>query len=169
MATALEVAKGISLAMSNKHDGAADGEGNPLEIGLRREEGLPLVDSRLIDGFNVQMAGDKLIVKYDSEIMKKECHAKGFEDNIAQTVEDAVKFLKKQYRKVTGNTLSLKPLEKKPHITVEDSSRIRSRVHAMCLYKVEGVDGVEPVGETSKDRLDKAMKDWISLGKGGKK
>jgi len=168
MATALEVAKGISLVMSNKHDGATDGEGDPLEIGLRREKGLSLRDGRLIDGFNIQFAGDKLILKYDSEIHKKECHEKDFEEDVAQTIADVVSFVKKQYRKLTGNTLSLTPVEKKPHITVEDSSRIRSRVHAVQLFKVGGMDDVEPIGDVSKERLDKSMKDWISLGKGGK-
>jgi hypothetical protein len=32
------------------------------KIGLRREEGHPIMDSRVMDGFNVRFAGDKMIV-----------------------------------------------------------------------------------------------------------
>ena len=36
--TVLDVVRGISQAIANSHDGALVEEGNPIEIGLKREE-----------------------------------------------------------------------------------------------------------------------------------
>ena len=44
MATVLEIVRGISQAMSNTHDGALDENGEPVKIGLRREEEVTIND-----------------------------------------------------------------------------------------------------------------------------
>ena len=41
MATTLEIINGISQAISRGYDGAHDESGEPIEIGLRREDGDP--------------------------------------------------------------------------------------------------------------------------------
>ena len=45
MAKTLEIIRGISQAMANNYDGATDQDGERVKIGLKREEGEPLVDS----------------------------------------------------------------------------------------------------------------------------
>ena len=50
MATTLEIINGISQVLANSYDGALDESGEPVKIGLRREEGNPLIDHRVIDG-----------------------------------------------------------------------------------------------------------------------
>ena len=82
MATVLEIVRGISQAMSNTHDGAIDENGEPIKIGLRREEEVPITDKRVVDGFSVKLYADKLCINYSSEITMKEVHANGFEDDI---------------------------------------------------------------------------------------
>ena len=57
MASVLEIVRGISQALSNTHDGALDENGDPIKIGLRREEGVPILDERVIDGFKVCLYG----------------------------------------------------------------------------------------------------------------
>ena len=51
MATTLEIINGISQVLSKKYDGALDENDEPIKIGLKREEGDPILDSRIMDGF----------------------------------------------------------------------------------------------------------------------
>ena len=63
MATTLEIINGISQVLSNTYDGATDASGEPIKIGLRREEGDPLIDDRVIDGFGAGVHGDRLHIR----------------------------------------------------------------------------------------------------------
>ena len=47
MATILDIARGISQVVANTYDGALDEKGEPIKIGLKREEGDPINDSRV--------------------------------------------------------------------------------------------------------------------------
>jgi len=50
----LEIVRAISNIVSELgYDGARMKDGSPVEIGLKREEGCPIVDSRVMDGFKV--------------------------------------------------------------------------------------------------------------------
>jgi hypothetical protein len=74
MATVLDVIRGLNQAAANAYDGALDENGEALKIGLNREDGDPIIDSRLIDGFKVRFAGPKMIVTYQSEMRVNELH-----------------------------------------------------------------------------------------------
>ena len=155
----MEILRGLQQAAHNAHDGALDDEGKPVKIGLRREKGSYLSGNRLMDGFNVKLQDNKMILNYQSEILMKEVHDKKFEDNIGDTMDEVIKWLKKEYKKVTGEAISLK-MKGKPVITVESTSRIRSWVVAQCVYEIKGLkSGAE------KHDVDKAIKDWLSQGK----
>ena len=93
MATTLEIINGISQVLSNTHDGALDEKGEAVKIGLRREEGDPLVDPRVMDGFGCCVRGDRLHIKYHSEIPLKEVHANGFESETESMVEKVKSFI----------------------------------------------------------------------------
>ena len=82
MASVLEIVRGISQAMSNTHDGALDENGEPIKIGLRREEEVAITDKRVVDGFSIRFIADKLCVYYNSEVTMKEVHQNGFENDI---------------------------------------------------------------------------------------
>ena len=62
-----KIIQGIAAAMANSYDGATDENGDPIKIGLRREEGDPVLDSRVMDGFGCKIQGDLLVVKYNTE------------------------------------------------------------------------------------------------------
>ena len=70
MATTLEIIRGISQAAANAYDGALDDKGEPISIGLKREEGDPIIDSRIMDGFGVKMHGDILKLSYQYALLK---------------------------------------------------------------------------------------------------
>ena len=80
MANILDIVRGLSQAAANAYDGY---ENMDEKIGLNREEGHPVLDSRLMDGFRVRFAADNLIVTYHGEVLMKEIHPRGqFENEI---------------------------------------------------------------------------------------
>ena len=91
----LDIVRGISTAAARGYDGALDSDGQPLKIGLKREEGDPVLDKRIIDGFKASIAGNMLIIKYQAEIMLKDVYKGDFEGEVEQRMRDIVSFLKK--------------------------------------------------------------------------
>jgi hypothetical protein len=163
MATVYEIIQGINQAAANAFDGSE------AKVGLDREEGDPILDRRVMDGFKVRFIGPILRVSYQSEIRLQDVKAKGFEDSIISKLKDIVKFLKKEYKAITGNTLTLTP-EGDHNILVQRMSNYRTDVQAQCDYKIGGLKDVGDVKAGSdKDRLDKAIKSWLELGPGKKR
>jgi len=143
MATVEEIARGISQVLADSYDGSTDDEGNPIKIGLKREMDMEITDPRVMDGLN-----------------------KSFESDTEQMLADILKYIKKQYRKVTGDSLSCKP-EGEMSIIVQSTSRVRNWVEASMCYKISGMDGIvtnanAPNGE---ELLDKKIKDFLGMGK----
>ena len=163
MATTLEIVNAISQVLSNSYDGALDESGDPIKIGLRREEGNPLLDSRIIDGFGAQVSGDRLHIKYHSEIPLREVHSNGFEGEMESMVEKVKSFIQKEFKKVSKESLTLSdPSE--VDVLVEYISRIRCSVKVHKCYKIGGLP-VEPQKE-----IDPAYEKMVSLsGLGGKR
>ena len=48
MATVYEIVQGLSQAAANAYDGAMTEDGEPIKAGLKREEGNPLIDKRVM-------------------------------------------------------------------------------------------------------------------------
>ena len=161
----LEIIQGIQQAASNAYDGALDENGEPLKIGLRREEGHPVMDSRVMDGFKVCFYGNDLMIKYQSEITLREVYKGDFEGEIAQRLQDIVTFLKKEYKKITGNGLTLTKIDKEPEILVQSTSRVRSICNAKQRFKIGSIPDEPELGTTVEERLDSAFKNWLGMGK----
>ena len=71
----VDILRGISQAAAGMYDGATDEDGEPVKIGLKREEGNPMLDKRVIDGCKVRCSGKTLIVSYHSELLLKDVYA----------------------------------------------------------------------------------------------
>ena len=163
MASVLEIVRGISQAAANAYDGALDENGDLLEVGLKREEDVSITDRRVMDGFKIGFHGPRLCVKYHSEVSLKEVHEKNkFETDIESMLSEIVKFLKKEYRKVTGESISL-TADGDANILVQNISNLRTWVQADQFYKVgglgEAVDDLKQ--ESDPDRLDTSIKSWL--------
>ena len=161
----LNVLNGLSHVLGAlKYDGALDSDGEPVKIGLAREEGHPINDSRVIDGFSVKTSGDRLWICYHLESSMTEIHnKKDFESDIKSAINDVKNFLQKEYKKVTGRALSLKnPTE--VECKIENLSRVRASVYASQCFDLGGTD-VECV-ETAveKDRLENNFKKFLDQG-----
>ena len=164
MATIYDIVKGINQAAANAYDGShdaryrTDGEDDP--IGLKREKGCALNDSRVIDGFKVRMSGPKLIVSYQSEMPMSAFHNTKLDEELEQTFADIAKFLKKEYKSLAGDTLSL--TEDGPcSMILQNMSKIRTWVQASKVYTVGNLKEVLPVGEPSQERLEDNFKKFL--------
>jgi hypothetical protein len=131
----LDVVRGIAQAAANAYDGAHDANGEPIKLGLKREEGNPITDSRVV---------------------------------INSTFSDIVKFLKKEYKNITGNALSLSE-DGEPDIMIQKTSKVRVWCQATKAYKIGNLDGVVDRLEPSEDRLDSSFREFLGLGGLGKK
>ena len=166
MATTMEIVRGISQVMANSYDGALDDKGEPIKVGLKREEGHPILDSRVMDGFKVTFHGSQLRISYHAEIKLKDVHAKGFESDLEQMIADIAKFLKKEYKKVTGDALTLKANGEVDAI-VQETSRVRSWVQAGQMFDIGGIDALEVKPDEKK--LEAGFKTFIDQGGWGGK
>jgi hypothetical protein len=163
MASILDVVRGLSQAAVNAYDGY---EHMDSKIGLKREKGNPIIDSRIVDGFAVRFSADKMILTYQSDIQMKELHPRSqFENEIARTFGDIVKFLKKEYKKLTKDSVSLTPVGE-PDILVQSTSRIRSWVQATQQYQIGNVDMTISVGKSSDEKLRDNIKKFMELTSG---
>jgi hypothetical protein len=123
-----------------------------------------VLDKRVIDGFKVSIAANVLIVKYQGEIMLKDVYKGDFEGEIDQRMKDISSFLKKEYKKITGNSLTLTK-EGEADVLVQSISKVRSVVNATQKYKIGGIPDEPSLGATADERLSTAIKDWIGFGK----
>lgn len=151
--TTLEIIQGLAQAAANAYDGAHDErysyDGESRSMGLMREEGCPIMDKRVMDGFKVRFYGDCMVLSYQSEIKLKEVYAGGFEDEINRRLTEVSKWLQKEYRKVTGNSVKLSP-KSEANILVQSTSRVRSWVEANQHFKIGTVESM-PILEPSVD------------------
>ena len=115
MATVMEIVQGLSQVVANSYDGAKDEEGKRKETGLKRDKEVGIRDKRVIDGFTIKMhSGNKMCIAYTTEVMAEDLLASKdkYEDKLLQDVADIVSFIKKEFRKVTGQSLSLTEIKK---------------------------------------------------------
>ena len=164
----LEIIRGIAQAAANAWDGGHDKrysyDGEERKVGLKREEGDPIIDSRIQDGFNIKFHGPLLCIHYHGEIKIKDIHNKKFESEIEDMINDIAKFLRKEYKAVTGNALSL-TAEGEVYVDVQSTSRVRAWVQSYRYYKIGGISDVTRVGEPSEERRDASVKKFLAIGK----
>ena len=166
MSNISDIVKGINQAAANAYDGAMNEEGEPLDIGLQRDKETPITDKRVMDGFGVTFSGNTMRINYTSEVHTTEVKENKLHASIEENIEEVAKFLKKEYKKITGETLRLK---KKGSLNVGDvqtTSRVRSFVQANCEYEIQGADGHDA---KDKNDLDSSIRSFLELGKNAKK
>jgi len=160
----LEIIQGIAQAAANGFDGALDEKGKPIKIGLKRENGNPINDFRIADGFKVKIFSNILCITYHSEILIKDVYEKNFENNLKNTINDIVKFLRDEYKKITGKSLSLSDIKDKPmESNIQCSSRVRCWVVSKKWYKIGGIniDDSQLDFESSHESEKDLIKNWL--------
>lgn len=167
MATVMEIIQGLSQVIANTYDGAKNEEGERKETGLKRDEEVGIRDKRVIDGFTIKIhSGNKVCISYTTEIRAEDLLAsKGkFEDMMLQDIADIASYIKKEYRKVTGSSLSLKEIKQtEPRMEVIQTSRIRTEVKVMTDYEIGGLENPSEEKDTFRDKALKGMEKWLTL------
>ena len=143
MATTLEIINGISQVLAKGYDGALDENDEPLKVGLKREEGNPLIDPRVIDGFGVKFESNCICITYSSEIRLKEVYGGSLEDDVSSKISDVAKFIKKEYKALTKNGLTL-TADGEVNVLVQPVSRVRTLVTAVQKFKIGGLEEQKP-------------------------
>jgi len=168
MSNISDIVRGINQAAANAHDGAVDAEGEPLDIGLQRDKPTPITDRRVMDGFGVTFSGNIMKVSYTREMPSKEIAENKLKTEIESSIEEVTKFLKKEYKSITKETLKLKKEGSLVMGNIQSTSRVRSWVQAHCEYEIQGVDK-EDLPDTRPRDVDSAIKSFLELGKTQKK
>ena len=166
MATVYEIVQGLSQAAANAYDGALGEDYEPVKTGaLRREEGDALIDQRVMDGFGVKFYGNMMCLTYHSEIQLKEIYAPGFESDIDQRMSDIAGWIKKEYKRITGDSVTLTE-DGEVDIRAENSSRVRSWVTAKKHFKIGQLD--EAMNDDNAGSTNPVEKNWENfLSQGG--
>ena len=166
MATTLEIIQGISQAAANAYDGAHDERfvgGEAKKIGLAREEGCPIIDSRVSDGFGVKLIGNMLQINYEANVRLKDVYAGKFEEECEMKLQQIANFLTKEYRAITGSALTLTP-EGECTCIVQNTSRVRTFVMAHRLFKVAQLTQVDTLGEAVTNPMDVKFQKFLKEG-----
>ena len=163
-----DIVRGISQAAANAYDGALDEEGNKLQVGLKRDESVSISDKRVMDGFGVSFSGNVMNLNYHREVRNKEVMDDKLREEVETVIEEVASFLKKEYKKITGDTLNLKKLPGAVIGNVQTASRVRSWVEAQCSYEIQAVDK-EDLPDTSKRDVDSAIRSFLEMGKDSKR
>ena len=165
MATIYDIVQGLSQAAANAYDGALGEDYEPVETGaLKREEGNALIDQRIMDGFGVKFYGNMMCLSYHSEVQLKEIYGPGFESDIDQRMSDIAGWIKKEYKRITGDSVTL-TAEGEVDIFAENSSRVRSWVTAKKHFKIGQLDeamNIDNSGDTNP--VEKNWESFLSQG-----
>ena len=160
MANINDLAVAVSNIMSQKGYDSGDPS---IAVGLKREVGDPILDSRVMDGFNARFHGNHMIINYHSEMSPRDFHRKSAEDikqDILDTFANIEKFLKKECSCMGVGRLSLTPVGEED-ILIQYINRGRLSCIAKKIYKVRGKGAEEVSSDEQKAHKLDAIKNYI--------
>lgn len=168
----LEIIQGLAQAAANGYDGAHDEryvrDGEAKKVGLKREEGCPIMDKRVNDGFKVKFMGNKMCIHYQADIMLKDIYGGGFENEMARMINEVKKFLQKEYKVVTGNSVTLTK-EGDVSILATSVSRVRNFVQAHQYFKISGIKEDPDAGGSENRKVEDSWKKFLELSNNNKR
>ena len=141
----LEIIRGLAQAAAHGYEGSHDEryshDGKSRKVGLKREEGVPILDSRVNDGFKVKFQGDSLCITYQSDVPIKDVKDPKFEQEQERMINQVKKFLQREYKAITGNSVTLSN-KGEIKVLVQTTSRVRTFVQASQNFKISKIDSV---------------------------
>lgn len=155
MSEILEIVNGISQALAEKQDGGA-------EFGLEREQKVSMYEKRIVDGFGVSFHGNKITVKYHSEVPLTRVHGKDFKGEVQGMMKDISKHLKEKYKQVKKKTLVLKE-EGECDIVVQTANRRTAIVNAAQTYGLGLDEKKDEAVKHFEERSDRYAKQWLNI------
>ena len=102
MSSTYQIVQGLAQAAANAYDGAHDEryalDGQARKVGLNREQGHPILDKRVNDGFSVKFYGNSMIINYQSDVRLQEVKDPKYDQEIARRLNEIKKFLQRDYK-----------------------------------------------------------------------
>ena len=149
------IVQGIQQAAYNGQDHPSGGSKTGA---LKSEIGDPVKDSRVIDGFSVKVQGDVMKITYQAVVQLEVA----LEDNVEQThikmVEYLCNFIKKEFKSITGDTLTVTAIKDSDHVSFQQASNVKTIVTATKSYTVGGLESSENNSDEAKKKMDKVEK-----------
>ena len=168
----LEIIQGLAQAAANGYDGAHDErfvrDGEAKKVGLKREEGCPIMDKRVNDGFKVKFMGSNMCIHYQADIMLKDIYGGGFENEMSRMINEVKKFLQKEYKSITGNSVTLTK-EGDLQILATSVSRVRNFVQAHQYFKISGIKQDPDAGGSENRKIEDSWKKFLELNNNNKR
>ena len=168
----LEIVQGLSQAAANAYDGAHDKrtsyDGEERRIGLAREEGCPIMDKRVMDGFKLKFYGNRVCIHYQADIKLKQIYAGNFESEMESMINKIKNFLQKEYKAITGNSITLSK-DGEISILATSVSRVRSFVQAHQIFKISGIQEDPDAGGSENRTVDDAIRNFLELNNNNKR
>ena len=162
----LEIIQGLAQAAANGWDGNHDERyslsDKPVKVGLKREEGCPIMDKRVNDGFFVRFSANTICIGYQSDIPLKEASNPKLSQELEGMLNQVKLFLQKEYKKITGNSVTLTKMGE-PTLDITNVSRVRTCVTAHQYYKISGLNDMDPILEPSRDSENNVIKKFLEL------
>ncbi len=168
----LKVVQGLAQAVSdikaNGHDERYAYDGDARPTGLKREEGDIILDKRHNDGFSVRFLGNRICIMYQSDIMLKDIYAGGFENDMKRMINQVKKAIQKEYKKVTGNSVTLTS-DGEVDVMTQSVSRVRSFVQAVQHFKISGIKDDNYDGSSEGRKIEDSFKKFLELNNNNKR
>ena len=156
----MDVIKAINQIAADSFDGA-EIYGKEEPKGMKRSEGDWILDSRVIDGFNVRIQGNQLILSYQSDVKLEQMAQDSFKKDVVRQVDEVEKWLKKEFKKMTGKSLTLKSDMDEPNMMVQSASSVRAFVIAEKIYTIGNIK----LEESKKFDFTSTLREWREQGK----
>ena len=161
----LEIIRGLAQAAANSWDGAHDErytlDGQVRKVGLAREDGCPIMDKRVNDGFKVKFYANSICINYQSDVMLKEVKDSKFEQEMERMLNEIKKFLQKEYKSITGNGITLTK-KGEPKILVQSVSNVRTFVQAYQHYSISGIKDMDEIRGPSRESENDVIKKFLA-------
>lgn len=103
-----------------------------------------------------------MCIMYQSDIMLKDIYGGGFENDMKQMINQVKKAIQKEYKKVTGNSVTL-TAEGEVDVMAQSVSRVRSFVQAIQHFKISGIKDNEYDGSSEKRTIEDSFKKFLEL------
>jgi hypothetical protein len=126
------------------------------------------MDKRVMDGFSIKFYGNRLCIKYQSDIKLKQIYAGNFESEMQGMINKIKKFLQKEYKAITGNSVTLTK-DGDISILASSVSRVRSFVQAEQVFKISGIKDDPDVGGSENRTVDDAIRKFLELNNNNKR
>ena len=144
-----KIVQALKQIEANTFPGALDKGGKP-------RDDMPIGKSN--NGFKLSISGERVVIKYQEELDIRRVQDKNFNSEVEQKFADILKYLKKEYKEITGNSLSLKK-ESEIDVLIQSLSRFRTWINASQIFSLSGLKDQKKKPSTS---LDEGVREFLA-------